>query len=82
MKKPDNVTDFKRRAIKMKVSNDGWVYTSLHSMFPDECGTQSLFFSNPAQQVPEQKITEASKVTEASKIEDKIIDPTQNKKKK
>jgi hypothetical protein len=28
VKKPDNVTDFKRRAIKMKVSNDGWVYTS------------------------------------------------------
>jgi hypothetical protein len=28
------------------------------------------------QQVPEQKITEASKVTEASKIEDEIMDPT------
>jgi hypothetical protein len=45
-------------------------------MFPDECGIQSLFPSNPVQQVPEQKITEASKVTKASKIEDEIMDPT------
>jgi hypothetical protein len=49
---------------------------ALQSMFPDECGIQSLFPSNPVQQVPEQKITEASKVTKASKIEDEIMDPT------
>jgi hypothetical protein len=49
---------------------------ALQSMFRDECEIQSRFPSNPVQQVPEQKITEASKVTKASKIKDEIMDPT------
>jgi hypothetical protein len=28
VKQPDDVADFKRRATKMKVTNDGWVFTS------------------------------------------------------